>query len=254
MEGIRRVDVLGLPFDAITFDETMRLIEACLSSAGRMRIAPGSVDFVMKARRDPGFASLLRTFELIVADGVPITWAASLLGTPLEGRVSGTDMVWRMAEVSARTGAGVAMIGAAPGVADRAAHRMRQAFAGASLHPIPTPMKLDARASHAICARIRDLGAKIVLVALGAPRQERWIADYMDEAGATIGSGIGSAFDIISGDKPRAPKWMADSGGEWIHRMFQDPKRLGRRYLIEDSPFLWHLGVAVAARRIFRRS
>jgi N-acetylglucosaminyldiphosphoundecaprenol N-acetyl-beta-D-mannosaminyltransferase len=253
MEGIRRVDVLGLPFDAISFDETMRLIERCVATSRRLRIAPGSIDFVMKARRDPSFASLLRTFELIIADGVPITWAASLLGTPLLGRVAGTDMVWRMAEISARSGARVAMVGGAPGVADRAAARMRQAFPGADLHPVPTPMTLDAEANRAIRTRIRDSGAKIVLVALGAPRQERWIAEHMDDAGATIGSGIGSAFDIISGDRPRAPKWMADGGLEWLHRMMQDPKRLGRRYLIEDTPFMWHLAKAVVSRRVLRR-
>lgn len=254
MEGIRRIDVLGVLFDVVSFDETMRLIERCVASSRRMRIAPGSIDFVMKARRDPEFASLLRTFELVIADGVPITWAASLLGTPLEGRVSGTDMAWHMAEISARTGAGVAMVGAAPGVAHRAAQRMREAFPGARLHPIPTPMKLDAQANREICARIRDLGVKIVLAALGAPRQERWITENMDDTGATVGSGIGSAFDIISGDKPRAPNWMADNGLEWLHRMLQDPKRLGRRYFIADTPFLWHLTKAVVGKRIFRRS
>lgn len=254
MEGIRRVDVLGLPVDAITFDDMMRLIESCALTSRRLRIAPGSIDFVMKARRDPEFRRLLETYELIVADGVPITWAASLLGTPIAGRVSGTDMVWRIAEISARTGAGVAMVGAAPGVADRAAAKMREAFPGARLHPIPTPMKLDDAANREIRRRIRDLGAKIVLAALGAPRQERWISENMEDAGTPVGSGIGSAFDIISGDLPRAPKWMADNGLEWLYRMGQDPKRLGRRYLIEDTPFLWHLSKAVVAKRLLGRT
>ena len=253
MEGIRRVDVLGLPVDAIRFDDMLRLIERCAETSRRLRIAQGSIDFVMKARRDPEFRRLLQSFELVVADGVPITWAAGLLGTPIAGRVSGTDMVWRMAEISARTGMAIAMVGAAPGVADRAAAKMRTAFPGASLHPIPTPMKLDEAANREIRARIRDLEAKIVLVALGAPRQERWISENLEDSGASVGSGIGSAFDILSGDKPRAPNWMADNGLEWLYRMGQDPKRLSRRYLIEDTPFLWHLSKAVLAKRILGR-
>ena len=80
-----------------------------------------------------------------------------------------------------------------------------------------------------------------MLVALGAPRQERWVQRYLTQCGANVGIGIGSAFDIISGEKPRAPMLMQTCGLEWLHRMALEPKRLGRRYLIEDSPFLFFL-------------
>lgn len=252
MDGIRRVDVLGCPFDAIAFEDVLAQVEAAVRGGPRIQIVPGNVDFVMKARRDPAFKALLNQLSLIVADGVPITWAAALLGTPLARRVSGTDLVWRCAEISAKTGAAVALIGAAPGIAERAATRMQEAFAGARVHAVPTPMALGPAENAALIQNIRDLNAKIILVALGAPRQERWVHDNMEACGAQVGVGVGSAFDIISGWRPRAPALLADNGFEWLHRLFQEPARLGRRYFIENSPFLIHLARELVSRRLKR--
>jgi N-acetylglucosaminyldiphosphoundecaprenol N-acetyl-beta-D-mannosaminyltransferase len=101
-----------------------------------------------------------------------------------------------------------------------------------------------------VADRIRRLGAAVVLVALGAPRQERWVQRYARPSGASVGIGVGSAFDIISGDQPRAPAFIRDRGLEWFHRMLLDPRRLVRRYLIEDSPFILHLLREVVRRRM----
>lgn len=248
-----RVDVLGLGFDAISFEGTVERIREALRSGTRLQIVPGNVDFVMKARRDPEFRRQLGEIDLVVADGVPIVWAASLLGTPLRSRVSGTELVRACASVSAELAAPVALVGAAPGIADRTAERMRLEAPGAELHPVPTPSPLDADATRQVVDEVRACGAKILLVALGAPRQERWVRDNVERTGALVGIGVGSAFDILSGDKPRAPQWMCDHGLEWAFRMVQDPRRLARRYLIEDSPFLGHLAIALTARRATRR-
>ncbi len=248
-----RVDVLGTGFDAISFDETVECIRGALRSGTHLQVATGNVDFVMKARRDPEFRRQLHRADLVVADGVPIVWAASLLGTPLRSRVNGTELVQACAAVSAELGAPAALVGAAPGVADRAAERMLAEAPAAQLHAIPTPSPLDAEATRQVVRDVKECGAEILLVALGAPRQERWVQENLERTGALVGIGVGSAFDILSGDKPRAPQWMRDSGLEWAYRMAQDPRRLARRYLIEDSPFLGHLAVAFAARRASRR-
>lgn len=245
-----RIDVLGCPFDAVTFHETVAAIEAAVEAGARLRIVPGNVDTVMKARSSADYRKLMDDASLVIADGVPIVWAASLLGVPLKGRVSGTDLVWHTAGISARLQAPVALIGAGPGVADRAAARMRAAHPGALLHVIPTPETLTPDNSSDLASRVRDIGARIVLVALGAPRQDRWLAEHLVATSANVGIGIGSAFDILSGDKPRAPSWMADNGLEWLHRLRQEPARLWRRYLIEDSPFFLALAHELAARRL----
>ena len=219
----------------------------------RVQIVPGSIDSVMKSKRDPVFREELLKADLVVADGVPIVWAASLLGDPIRGRVSGTDLVWSCAEVSAETGCTVALVGGGEGVAGRAAEKMQEKYPTSRLHAIPTPFPLGEKENEDLVREIQAIDAKIVLVALGAPRQERWVQSYLERCDAYVGIGIGSAFDIICGDKPRAPDWMKDNGMEWLYRLKQDPKRLGRRYLVEDSPFLFHLAVEIVKRKIQRR-
>ena len=248
MTFIKRVNILGCPFDAISFAQTVETMRRAIRDGGRLQIVPGSVDFVVKAKKDATFASELWRADLVVADGVPITWAASLLQDPLRGRVSGTDLVWSCAELAADLDCSVAMIGAASDVSTRAAKKMKEVFPSASLHAIPTPFPLRKKENDRLVDQIKDVNAKIVLAALGAPRQERWVQANLERCGASVGIGVGSAFDIICGDKPRAPRWLQAMGLEWMQRMILEPKRLGRRYLIEDSPFLWHLAAELGRR------
>jgi N-acetylglucosaminyldiphosphoundecaprenol N-acetyl-beta-D-mannosaminyltransferase len=249
MKDISRVDILGCPFDAISFPDTVERIRGAVKAKSRLQVVPGSIDFVVKAKRDKSFAELLWSAELIVADGVPIVWSASLLGTPIRGRVSGTELVWNCAAVSAETSCKVALIGAAPGVAARAALKMMRRYPGAVVEAIPTPFPLGISESLEVAARVRAIGAEIVLAALGAPKQERWVSKYLDACGSSVGIGVGSAFDIISGDKQRAPGWVQVIGMEWFYRTLLEPGRLARRYFIEDSPFLFYLAGAVIRNR-----
>jgi len=249
MDSTRRIELLGCPFDAVSMEDTLGEITRAVTGGERMQIMTANVDFVMKARLDPSFAALLWEAEMVVADGVPILWAASLLGTPLKGRVNGTDLVWGCGDVSAKTGCPVALVGAGPGVAERAADSLRKRYSGARVHAVPTPFPLDSISNASVVSHIRDIGAGIVLVALGAPRQDRWIRSYLAECGANVGIGVGSALDLISGDRARAPKWMQKMGLEWFHRMLQEPGRLGRRYLLEDSPFVYHIIKATLKKR-----
>lgn len=250
METIKRIDVLGCPFDAVSFDDTVALMRRAVLTNQPLHIVTGNIDFVMKAKRDAEFQRELWQADLITADGVPILWAAEMLERPLRGRVNGTDLVWQCAALSAELGCSVALVGAEPSLAQRAAQRMREQYRGAQVHAIPTPFELDELANAALVRQIRAVDAKIVLAALGAPKQERWLKQNLRECGAVVGIGCGSALDIISGDKPRAPHWMQNNGLEWFHRMLQEPRRLGKRYLVEDSPFVAHLLAEVARQRL----
>jgi N-acetylglucosaminyldiphosphoundecaprenol N-acetyl-beta-D-mannosaminyltransferase len=250
MQAVKRVDILGCPFDAVSFEETVSYIRHAVTNERKLQIVPGSIDFVMKAMHNPRFARELWRADLVIADGKPIVWAAHILGNPICGRVSGTDLVWSCAEISGQTGCGVALVGGKGDVVRRAAHKMRDRYTKATLHTVPTPFHLGPEENARLVDSIKTVEAKIVLVALGAPRQERWIQAHLASCEAHVGIGVGSAFDIICGDKPRAPKWMQDAGLEWLHRLRLEPRRLGRRYLIEDSPFLFHLVVEAIRRRL----
>jgi len=248
-----RVDILGCPFDAVSFAEAVDRLRQAVLTNSRLYCAVGNVDMVMKCRHLPQLARDFWDADLVIADGVPVTWAASLLGTPLRGRVAGTEIVWDCAAIAAETGCAVALIGGRFDVTQRAAEKMAERFPKARLHALETPFPLTPEANAKLAEEIKAKGAKIVLVALGAPKQERWLRENLAACDANVGIGIGSAFDIISGDKRWAPKWMRDSGLEWLYRLLQEPKRLGRRYLLEDMPFFWHLLHEVLRRRLFGR-
>jgi N-acetylglucosaminyldiphosphoundecaprenol N-acetyl-beta-D-mannosaminyltransferase len=232
----------------VSFQDTVDRVEQALATGRKLHIATGNLDFVMRARRDPAVARELWETDLVVADGVPVLWAAGLLGEPLKGRVNGTDLVWECARVSARTGAPLALVGAMPEAARSAARRLAEHAPGAVVHAIDTPYPLGPEENRQVVADIRAKGGRIVLVALGAPKQERWIRDHLEACGGVVGIGIGSAFDLISGTKRRAPAWMQRHGFEWLHRMAQEPGRLGKRYLVDDLPFFWYL-----LKELFRR-
>lgn len=248
-----RRDILGCPFDAVSLSEAVDCIRQAVVDGRRLICTVGNVDMVMKCRRN---SQLTRDFwdsDLAIADGVPITWAARLLGTPLRGRVAGTEIVWHCATISAETGCAVALVGGRIDITRKAAETMVGRYPKATIHVLDTPFPLTAEANAVLTQQIKVKNAKIVLVALGAPKQERWLQENLAACGADVGIGIGSAFDIISGDKRWAPKWMRDHGFEWLFRLGQEPRRLGRRYLVEDMPFLWHLLLEILRRRVLRR-
>lgn len=252
MRGFRRIDILGCPFDSISFAETVGCIENATLDDSCLQVVPGSIDHVIKARKAPQFSSLLARADLVVADGVPIVWASKILKDPIKGRVSGTDLVWECARISSELLFPVALVGGKYELTQRAALKMMERHIKASLVPLETPFPLGPEDSRMLVNRIRALGAKIVLAAFGAPKQERWIQENLRETGAHVGIGIGSAFDIISGDKPRAPGFLRDHGFEWLWRMIHEPRRLWKRYLIEDVPFLY-LIVREGVLRSFKR-
>jgi N-acetylglucosaminyldiphosphoundecaprenol N-acetyl-beta-D-mannosaminyltransferase len=162
--------------------------------------------------------------------------------------VSGTDLAMECARLSHEEGWTLALVGGAPGVAGRAAKNMRLAYPEARVVVVPTPQLSDKRVAQQVADAVRSTNARVVQVALGAPRQEEWLARYLEATGATVGIGVGSALDILSGDQPRAPRWMRDHGLEWAQRLRLEPARLARRYLVEDVPF-FPIVAALAIRR-----
>src|SRR6266446_4331525 len=178
-EGHRRVDILGCPFDAITMGDAEQYIRDAVTNRQKLHITVGNVDMVMKARKDPRLAGAFWKSQLTIVDGVPITWAAAFLGLPVNGRVCGTDIVWRCAAISQEMGCGVALIGGNQGIVQRAAANLKKASPTSILHVIPTPYPLRPEDSETMIRLIRANDDRILLVALGAPRQELWLSEHL---------------------------------------------------------------------------
>jgi N-acetylglucosaminyldiphosphoundecaprenol N-acetyl-beta-D-mannosaminyltransferase len=258
MTTVRKVEICGLHVDAVSFEETLDLIERAVEErkAGRLSrpraLFSANVDMLVKASRDPAFARDLEAADLLLADGAPLLWMAGAIGSPLPERVAGSDLVPRLAARAADRQFSLFLLGSAPGVAARAADRLVREHPGLRIAgTISPPMGFEhsvserARIREALCAAAPD----VVLVGLGAPKQERWILSERTIAPAAVFIAVGGTFDMLANAKRRAPRVLQHVGLEWAWRLAQEPKRLGRRYLLED-PAVLLLFAGAAWRRL----
>lgn len=255
--------VAGVPVDGLT---TEQVIDRVLARCDRPAPPDGgpplsvfslNVDMAVKCRRDPAFGELLARGSLVTPDGMPIVWLGRALGVPLPERVAGSDLVPRLCARCARDGRSVYFLGAAPGVAARAAERLSRASPGLRVAGVVSPPQgfdRDPAALDAVIAGVRAAAPDVVFVALGAPKQERLIVDRGAEMGAKVLLGIGGSLDMAAGDVRRAPALLQRSGGEWLWRLALEPRRLWRRYLWEDLPFAVIAARALAGRVLGRDS
>ncbi|WP_119072831.1 WecB/TagA/CpsF family glycosyltransferase [Aggregatilinea lenta] len=231
------VTVLGVPLDAITFDGLLAQIDAWIvADDGLHQVCTVSPEFVMIAQDDPAFMQVLREADLCVADGIGLLFAARYLGKPLPQRVTGSDGVPLIAERAAREGWSLYLLGAAPGVAERAAQILTERYPGLRIAGTyagsPAP---DEEAD--IVARVNASSADILLVAYGAPRQDVWIAHNRAHLETHVALGVGGTFDFIAGTVPRAPRWMQRLALEWLFRLIIQPWRWRR--MLRLPRFVW---------------
>jgi N-acetylglucosaminyldiphosphoundecaprenol N-acetyl-beta-D-mannosaminyltransferase len=182
---------------------------------------------IMMAQRDVNFSNILRRAALTVPDGVGVLWAARRLGRPLPERVTGSDGVPRIAQRAAQAGWRLFFLGAAPGIAERAADVLRERFPGVQI--VGTFSGSAAASEEAdICARINASGADLLFVAFGAPEQDKWIARNAPRLNVAMAMGVGGTFDFVAGIVPRAPVIMQRAGLEWLYRLILQPWRIRR--------------------------
>lgn len=243
------IAVLGIPFHNVTMDETVALIEEQIREGGFHQVATANVDFLKNAIGNPSLRDVLCSCDMIVPDGMPVVWMSRLIGTPLKERVTGVDLVERLAEVSARRGYGIFLLGASEGRSQRAAKALRQRFPELRIvgRYSPAVQTLDKMDHEEILRRIEEARPEILLVAFGNPKQEQWLAMHRDRLKVPVCIGVGGTFDSLSGTVPRAPRWMQRNGLEWLHRTLQEPRRLAARYLSDAICLLRHLPGYIAA-------
>lgn len=250
MPDQNRAYLSWLPLERGAIDEVVdRISAAALGESPPVRVATANVDFLALGRRDPAFRSLLKSFELVVADGVPLVWLATLSGQPVKGRVNGTDLVEACALAAVQHGFRIALVGGMPGSAEATVDLLTTRHPGLDICAVETPMLTDHAAAAAVAEQVRRAGAQVVLVGLGAPRQEWWIKHHLEACGARAAIGVGGSFDILAGTFPRAPAWMRRGGLEWFWRLLQDPGRLAHRYIVVDLPTLASIATWALRRR-----
>ncbi len=225
--------------DCITCSEALDAIEQLISSGTGGYVVTPNVDHVVNLEDNPSFRQAYAGATLALADGQPLIWASRLLGAPLPEKISGSDFVPRLMERAASRRWRVFLLGGAPGVAAEAAariSRMGAEIVGTDAPILSATVELSETAQ--AIARIRAARPDLILVAFGAPKQELWMARSRNEIRPAVSIGVGATLDFIAGRVRRAPVWMSRSGLEWLFRLAQEPRRLWRRYLVNDPRFL----------------
>jgi N-acetylglucosaminyldiphosphoundecaprenol N-acetyl-beta-D-mannosaminyltransferase len=238
------VDLAGLRAAKMTRDQLVDHLFAALAQGAGGWVITSNVDYLRRYVEDSAVRRLYAGASLVVADGVPLLWAARLQGTPLPDRVAGADLVWLLAERAAREGRSLYLLGANEGVGEEAARRLVDRWpslriAGTACPRIsndPTEAELAA-----ILGSLKRAEPDLVYVAFGVPKEERVIAALRSELPRAWWIGVGAGLSFATGDIRRAPQWMQSAGVEWVHRLVQEPHRLIRRYLVEDVPFTLRL-------------
>lgn len=251
-----RFDMLGTPIDSLTLTDAIGWTRARAQEPGPMLLVHTvNVDHIVTARRDATFTQVSSEAALSVADGMPVVWGARLLGRRLPERVAGVDLFRGLAASEDGARIPTFLFGAMPDVAERAAELLADSpgieIVGV-LSPEPADLR-DPEYNRRAIEQINSSGARVLGVALGAPKQELWLSEHADALRVRVGLGIGATLDFIAGASKRAPRWMQRIGLEWFHRMLTEPLRLGKRYLVRDPVFAVWLAREFVRARILRR-
>lgn len=250
-----RVNLLGTLTDRVERSALPEWIESFVTSRQPHQIITVNLHFLAIARKLPEFCRIIENADLVVCDGKPLQWAARIQGNPIPARITGMDLVLTTAHLSAQHGYRIFFLGAEPGIADRAARRLEQLVPGVTIAGTysPTVGAFDEVEDRHIVDQIRAASPDALFVALGAPRQDEWIRDHLDELGVPVCAGIGGVFNFLAGETRRAPDWIQGMGMEWAFRLLQEPRRLWRRYLVDDLPLCFALFTQQALARLHPR-
>ncbi len=221
-----KVEVCGVEFDSLTLAEAVAAAEGGAGRACRV-VTPNAV-MLERCRREPALRELLNTAELVLPDGVGVVRAAERMGRPLRERVAGIDFGEALLRRAAERGEPVFLLGGRPGVAERAGERLRERMSGLCICGTADGyFEKRGRENEAILERVRTSGAELLLVCLGFPEQERWMAENLPQLpGVRVAAGLGGSLDVWANDRRRAPKFFQKLGLEWAWRMLADPRKL----------------------------
>lgn len=251
--GALRANVLGVGISAVNPTDTLRLCDELIRQGGRGYISVTGVHGVMEAQSDVEFREILNHSFLCVPDGMPTVWVGRLQGHRAMRRVYGPDFMLDFCRHSLQKGHRHFLYGGGDGVADKLAENLMYRFPGINIVGTYTPpfRLLQKIEEEQLEQMIRDCHPDVIWVGLSTPKQERFMASYIERLDTHLMIGVGAAFDIIPGTVKDAPRWIKNSGMQWMHRLFQEPRRLWRRYLINNPRFLGKIGLQLSGIRHF---
>ena len=232
-----RQKFMNTEIDNLTMQEALETIDALIQENKNAYVVTPNVDHIVQLETNKELQDVYANASLILTDGKPLLWIAKWYGTPIKEKISGSDLFPLLCDMAAKKGYSMFFLGAAEGVAAKAADNLMNKYKGLQVigtYSPPYGFENDSSEMNKIDAMIKKARPDILIVGLGCPKQEKFIYNNYKKLGVPISLGLDASFDFEAGNIKRAPKWMANHGLEWLFRITQDPKRLMKRYLIND--------------------
>lgn len=231
-----QLSILDVPVDVITMKEAVQRVQNFYSEPGLHSVVTVNAEMVMRAQQDKELHDILKQADIAVPDGAGVLWAAEQMGYHIPERVAGCDLAIALLAEAAKHKTPVYFLGAAPGVAEQAVKNMEARLGSLQVVGIHSGF-FDEQEEKQIIKTIEEGGTKLVLVALGVPKQEKWITTKLNHLSGVVAIGIGGSFDVMAGTVKRAPAWMQRNRLEWLYRLANQPQRIGRMMALPK--FMW---------------
>jgi len=225
--GRDRINILGVSLDYVDYNQACKMVERFLESFDRKVIVTPNAEIIMAARKNPDLMEVVNKADLCLPDGIGVVIASKILGRPLKERTTGFDFMIKILQMAAKKGLSVFLLGGKPGVAQKAAVEIMSRFPEvkiAGTHHGYFNQEEECK----IIDIINDAKADILLVAMGFPKQEKFIIDNQNKLSFRVAIGVGGSFDVLSGNVNRAPDFMQRAGLEWLYRLITQPWRFKR--------------------------
>lgn len=232
-----RIHFMNTEIDNLTMKEALQEIDRLIQENKNAYVVTPNVDHIVQLERGGELCEVYKNADLILADGKPLIWISKWYKTPIKQKISGSDLFPLLCKMAAKRNYKMFFLGAAEGVAAKAAENLKKRYEGLQVvgtYSPPIGFEKDEEEMTKIEEIIKDAKPHILIVGLGCPKQELFILHNKDKLGVPISLGLGASLDFEAGNIKRAPKWMANHGLEWLFRITQDPKRMAKRYLVDD--------------------
>lgn len=232
-----RIKFMNIEIDNFTMDESLKEIERLIKKNKNSYVVTPNVDHIVQIEKGGKLVDVYKNADLILTDGKPLIWISKWYGTPIKAKISGSDLFPLLCDMSAKKGYKMFFLGSAEGIAAKAAKNLMKRYPGLKVvntYSPPFGFEDDEYEMEKIISIINESKPDILIVGLGCPKQELFIFDNKEMLRVPISLGLGASLDFESGKIKRAPEWMRNNGLEWLFRITQDPKRMIKRYLIDD--------------------
>ncbi|EGB93983.1 teichoic acid biosynthesis protein, TagA [Clostridium sp. D5] len=238
---MKKVQLLNTYVNNLSMDESINAVEKLIHKDEKSYVVAVNVDVIMKIESDSELKELTDKADIVLVDGKPLIWISKIHKRPIKAKISGSDLVPKLCELAAERGYTMYILGGADGIAERAKEKLEKNLPGIKIvgtYAPPFGFEKNEEELIQINGMISEAQPDLLITCFGCPKQEKFIYRNMDKYDAKVSVSAGATVDFLAGNVKRAPKWMSEHGLEWFYRFLQEPKRMFKRYFVDDVKIL----------------